>query len=524
MDVLEIETREELETWFKERPPAVAQVVAARAALRSLPYMVRAKNVENFEKDILLPVFWAVTTSWVARKYPTHNVSTSSSAASAASAAIHLEAVGTSESAAATAVLNASVAASHAAASSTTAAFAVEAVFFANRAADPAYFVDALSNVALWKESLQDCAFLEDALKHNVKAENAARDLVGQRLWREQKMPRDTHERWNELQDFLSNAGDNWEVWDSWYYTRIEGIKTIEVTSDLMEKADVGIATLDEKLWTQGPAVVNAEIKRLMDGGARATKFDDAAKHQVLGEMKSRIDNLYEDYVHKFSDHMEKTSGAQEEVFTKKLNELLQKHLALIVTKTNEAAEIGAKSIRDTAENALTGVRAEKVFQDSFTLWEKKKASHRRNFWCGAVLFLFLIVACGITGWRNFDVIKNLITEVAPSDKATGSEISDTALLFSRFLIVTLPVAIVVWILRAILRFANLNLSLAEDAAQREVMAQTYVNLLATGQLTEKEDRQLMLSALFRPLPGIQEIDAAPTTIIDISNPTKAKK
>lgn len=74
------------------------------------------------------------------------------------------------------------------------------------------------------------------------------------------------------------------------------------------------------------------------------------------------------------------------------------------------------------------------------------------------------------------------------------------------------------------MRFANLNLSLAEDASQRRVMAQTYVNLLATGQLTEKEDRQLMLAALFRPLPGIQEIDAAPTSLFDFINPTKAKK
>ncbi|MEP6443922.1 MAG: hypothetical protein ABJ034_03445, partial [Hyphomicrobiales bacterium] len=70
MDVLKIETQDELEAWFQERPLVVAQVVAARAALRALPYIVEAKNTRNFERDILLPVFWALTTSWVARKYP----------------------------------------------------------------------------------------------------------------------------------------------------------------------------------------------------------------------------------------------------------------------------------------------------------------------------------------------------------------------------------------------------------------------------------------------------------------------
>ena len=71
MDVLKIKTREELEAWFENHPPAIAQVVAARAALRALPFIVGAKNGDNFSSRILLPVFSAVTTSWVARKYPT---------------------------------------------------------------------------------------------------------------------------------------------------------------------------------------------------------------------------------------------------------------------------------------------------------------------------------------------------------------------------------------------------------------------------------------------------------------------
>ena len=105
MDVLKIKTEKELKAWFEKRPPAVAQVIAARTALRVLPYVVDAKNVKKFESDILLPVFWAVTTSWVA-----------------------------------------------------TAAYAAAAV---------------------WNESLQDCAFFENAIEQGGEAEHAARDLAG---------------------------------------------------------------------------------------------------------------------------------------------------------------------------------------------------------------------------------------------------------------------------------------------------------------------------------------------------------
>jgi hypothetical protein len=94
----------------------------------------------------------------------------------------------------------------------------------------------------------------------------------------------------------------------------------------------------------------------------------------------------------------------------------------------------------------------------------------------------------------------------------------------SRILFITAPLAVVIWVLRAILRRANLNLALAEDAAQRSVMAQTYVNLLTNGDVTEdKDDRKIMLEAIFRPLPGIQEMDTAPPSIINFSNPKASK-
>ena len=242
MDVLEIKTRKELEAWFEERPPAVAQVVAARAALRALPFCIEAKDEKNFSSDILLPVFWAVTTSWVARKYPTHDVAAAADSAAASFAD-----------------------------SAASAAFASFAASFASFAADSA--------ASVWKESMQDCAFLEDAIGQGEEAEHAARDLAGLPLWRTQSMPSETFERWNELKIFFSSATDNWQFWWDWYQARLSGTKTLDLPSDLLETLDVSIATLDESLWEQGPAAVNAEIWRLMDEA-----FEEAAARVSSGE------------------------------------------------------------------------------------------------------------------------------------------------------------------------------------------------------------------------------------------------
>ncbi|MEP1443138.1 MAG: hypothetical protein ABJK39_09035 [Hyphomicrobiales bacterium] len=244
MDVLEIKTREELEAWFEQRPPAVAQVVAARAALRSLPYIVEAKNDENFESRVLLPVLRAVTIPWAALRYPTHNIYF------LAAKAAYFNASGLAERTA------------------THAAFATGAdVVISDAAAHAVNFSYAATLIdAFWNESLQDCAFLEGAIEQGDEIEHAARDLAGEPSWRTQPMPAEALERWGELKGSLSNAGDKWHVWRDWYQARLDGGKTIDVPNDLLEDLDVRIATLDEELWKQGPAEVNAKIQELMDG------------------------------------------------------------------------------------------------------------------------------------------------------------------------------------------------------------------------------------------------------------------
>ena len=98
-------------------------------------------------------------------------------------------------------------------------------------------------------------------------------------------MPTEIAKRWNELQSFLLNEGDDWQVWRDWYQARLDGGKTIDVPSDLLETLDVGIATLDEELWQQGPAEVNAKIQELMADAFERDQELKAAEMALLEDI-----------------------------------------------------------------------------------------------------------------------------------------------------------------------------------------------------------------------------------------------
>lgn len=191
----------------------------------------------------------------------------------------------------------------------------------------------------------------------------------------------------------------------------------------------------------------------------------------------------------------------------------------------NQAKEDAAKIVGEVEtqtkiaiDSVASGFKTEGALKAAFSLWEDKEKRHRIAFWIGICLFTAVIIAISTLGfWFNqsiFDYIGKIF--VGTPDSITH--------VISRILLITAPLGVVIWVLRAILRWANLNLALAEDAAQRSVMAQTYVNLLTNGDVTEdKDDRKIMLEAIFRPLPGIQEMDTAPPSIINFSNPKASK-
>jgi len=61
-----------------------------------------------------------------------------------------------------------------------------------------------------------------------------------------------------ELKAALHAAKQDWDVWTDWYDDRLEG----DVQEEERELAYVHI---DDAVWNQGPAIVNAEIKKRIE-------------------------------------------------------------------------------------------------------------------------------------------------------------------------------------------------------------------------------------------------------------------
>jgi hypothetical protein len=143
--------------------------------------------------------------------------------------------------------------------------------------------------------------------------------------------------------------------------------------------------------------------------------------------------------------------------------------------------------------------------QAATSLWNRKARVHRIFYL--AWFFIFVSIA-GSALWYTLTHYDSILS-MLPRDKDNG--ISYASLIF--FLV---PVIGVAWLLRIISRFITIQHALADDAELRDVMTKTYLALVSNkdSQVDEK-DRIIMLTAIFRPLPGSQLEEVAPPTVID---------
>ena len=70
-----------------------------------------------------------------------------------------------------------------------------------------------------------------------------------------------TEQAWRSLKEALLSANEGWEVWTDWYEARLAG----DAAHPPIEALEIARATIADEIWKQGPSVVNAEIKRLID-------------------------------------------------------------------------------------------------------------------------------------------------------------------------------------------------------------------------------------------------------------------
>lgn len=146
-----------------------------------------------------------------------------------------------------------------------------------------------LGQTTIWRMISVDATFLEGSLDAHM--------LVDYPLWGREpavsglafpmqpaSAPTAISEGWSNLKAALPKlAGENWQVWLDWYDAILNGRAPWPALNEKRrEDLTIRIALIDDKIWRQGPAVANAEVKRLIDEAlAQALPGEDGLPKQL---------------------------------------------------------------------------------------------------------------------------------------------------------------------------------------------------------------------------------------------------
>jgi Family of unknown function (DUF6161) len=206
---------------------------------------------------------------------------------------------------------------------------------------------------------------------------------------------------------------------------------------------------------------------------------------------------------------------------TTQFDDLHRRYVELVEglsSKSSSQADTFASSQTERADafgNLLaehkSGMEAlRKAFREEIALrapaeyWRSKQSGHR---WMAGITGLISFggiggAAVGI-GWMLHELLLGTLPGQQPELWRLG--------------LLAIIAVFATWAVRLVVRMFLSHVHLAGDAAERVVMVQTYLSLLEGDRLSSKEDRQLILQALFRPASdGIVKDDAAPASFMEL--------
>ncbi|KQU69862.1 hypothetical protein ASC75_06860 [Aminobacter sp. DSM 101952] len=172
---------------------------------------------------------------------------------------------------------------------------------------------------------------------------------------------------------------------------------------------------------------------------------------------------------------------------------------------------------------ALEGLKASfdenQKLQNARQLWGDSARRARKAYAISWIaLALLLVIVPAVVVWKAdavFTFFRSVgdavFADLSPSTSETATLISAV----SRLVLVTLPVALYIWLIRIVVRFNMRSLLLMDDAMQRNTMLETYLHLVEQDAAV-KADRPLILEALFRRTPGHGPEAIEPPNLTDI--------
>jgi len=210
----------------------------------------------------------------------------------------------------------------------------------------------------------------------------------------------------------------------------------------------------------------------------------------LVGEKTTTYDALHRDYS-ELAASVNTTAGEQKTQFD-----------TAQVQRDSEFEKLVGEH-KQEMENLRKTFREEIALRAPATYWEDKRKEHERmSKVTGALSFGGIAAAAGVLAWLIHDLLRTAAPNTAPETW--------------RVAMLVLTGLFAVWGVRLVVRMFLSHLHLATDAAERVVMARTYLSLLEGDRLASKEDRQLILQALFRPTSdGLVKDEGIPPSMFE---------
>ncbi|RWN11775.1 DUF6161 domain-containing protein [Mesorhizobium sp.] len=261
-----------------------------------------------------------------------------------------------------------------------------------------------------------------------------------------------------------------------------------------------------QKLYNEAPPSVLGDADSKMRDRALAYFSEPIPEKRVPNQTLRMIDDVlgaYFETKQKGIDQWITEASFQQQNIDQSLTESEKKLVTMADRLQRFQDNIGDP--QKALEAFKASIREELQLQDARKLWTGSADKAQNAYAISWIILIALLLGVPAYAISQYQAIIDFFHQVNIGifkDIPPGS--SDTVALISaisRLFLITVPVAMYLWLIRIVVRFNTRSLLLMDDARQRNTMLETYLHLVERDK-EAKGERPLILEALFRRTPG----------------------